>query len=159
VNWRSPWLDWTPGNSEGSGSSVDELTILTKLTIFPPEPNIVSIVSVVSTPAESQSEHDPAAWADDLHDWAMARCVFRERAWGGLTVLHRDYVAWSHQTGNIPPATLPTFKAWATDQGFTLTDGGMVYGLVLGDDLRPGRVLTANEHLTTPRLLSMRRRQ
>ena len=77
---------------------------------------------------------DPAAWEDELHQWTMAHCVFRDRALGGLTALHRHYVEWSHATGNIPPATLATFREWIVWQGFTLS-GPLVHGLVLIADL------------------------
>jgi hypothetical protein len=76
---------------------------------------------------------DPEAWEGELHQWASARCVFRDRAWGGVAALHRDYVEWSHATGNIPPATLATFQVWLAWQGFTLT-GPLVYGLLLAED-------------------------
>ena len=78
---------------------------------------------------------DPAAWEEELHRWTLAHCAFRDRAWGGVAALHRDYVEWSHATGNIPPATLATFRAWVVWQGFTLT-GPLVRGLALAADVR-----------------------
>jgi hypothetical protein len=77
---------------------------------------------------------DPAAWEKELHQWTIAHCVFCDRAWGGVAALHRDYVEWSHATGNIPPATLATFREWIVWQGFTLT-GPLVHGLVLAADV------------------------
>jgi hypothetical protein len=76
---------------------------------------------------------DPEAWEGELHQWATTRCAFCDRTWGGVAALHRDYVEWSHVTGNIPPATLATFQAWITWQGFTLTVP-LVYGLLLAED-------------------------
>jgi hypothetical protein len=78
---------------------------------------------------------DPEGWEDELHQWATARCVFCDRALGGMAALHRDYVEWSHATGNIPPATLATFQAWIAWQRFTLTDP-LVHGLLLAEDFK-----------------------
>ncbi len=79
---------------------------------------------------------EPVAWETELHRWASAQCVFRDRSWGGLVAFHRDYVDWSHATGNIPPATFPTFRVWVAEQGFVVA-GALVHGVVLKQDL-PG---------------------
>jgi hypothetical protein len=76
---------------------------------------------------------DPAAWEKELHQWTKAHCIFCDRAWGGVAALHRDYVDWSHATGNIPPATFATFREWIVWQGFTVT-GSLVHGLLLAED-------------------------
>lgn len=99
------------------------------------QPGLVEQPRSIPHPFQEQNplSHDPAAWQDDLHQWATAHCVFRDRTWGGVAALHGDYVEWSHATGNIPPATLATFQAWIAWQGFILT-GPLVNGLVLVED-------------------------
>ena len=96
------------------------------------------------TPVYDPLAGEPAAWEDELHQWVTSRCAFRDRAWGGVSALHRDYVEWSHASGNIPPATISTFRLWIGAQGFVLT-GTLVCGLVLAEDLRPGRLLTSKQ--------------
>ncbi len=128
----------------------------------PPVPSVPAVPSVrsedVNTVGASERDplaHHPAAWEDDLHKWASAHCFFRDQAWGGIAALHRRYVEWSHASDHLPPATLATFRAWLMDQRFTLAECGLVYGLVLANDLRTGRVLTAERVPAGPRVLAM----
>jgi hypothetical protein len=73
------------------------------------------------------------AFAEDLHGWAMQRCVFRDRCWGGVSGLHLDYVKWCEQSMEIP-CTQAQFREWLVENGFSLTDLGVVYGLILSVD-------------------------
>jgi hypothetical protein len=97
----------------------------------PPEEHVTTLDWRAPNPLAG----DPAAWEEELHQWATAHCVFRDRAWGGVAALYRDYVEWSHATGNIPPATQATFRIWIVWQGFTLI-GALVHGLVLTENMR-----------------------
>jgi hypothetical protein len=93
-----------------------------------------AVPAVPAVPIETPLIGDPKSWEAELHQWTAAHCVFRDRAWGGLAALHTDYVEWSHATGNIPPATLETFRIWAVWQGFTLA-GSLIHGLILTADV------------------------
>ncbi len=115
-------------------------------SVYAPVPHVPPVplekCDVVGSTAYDPLRGDPSAWEDELHQWATARCVFRDWAWGGQDALHRNYVEWSHATGRIPPATLSTFRAWVAEQGFTVT-GSLIHGLLLAEDVRPGRVRRA----------------
>ncbi len=43
---------------------------------------------------EPQS-HNPSAWDEDFHRWALDRCVWRDRCFGGIGALHADFSEWS----------------------------------------------------------------
>jgi hypothetical protein len=73
--------------------------------------------------------HDPAAWAEDFHRWALSRCVFRDRCFGGISALWRDFAEWQVMRDDVPP-TRRTFEALLRDAGFLFADG-LVYGLLL----------------------------
>jgi hypothetical protein len=73
------------------------------------------------------------AFEEDLHWWAMQRCVFRDRCWGGVAGLHLDYVKWCEQTMDVP-CSRAQFREWLVANGFFLNEGGLVYGLILGVD-------------------------
>ncbi|MGB9418285.1 MAG: hypothetical protein WCB58_18375 [Acidobacteriaceae bacterium] len=73
--------------------------------------------------------HDSTAWAEDFHRWAISRCVFRDRSFGGISALWRDFAEWQVMRDEVPP-TRRTFEALLRDAGFLFADG-LVYGLLL----------------------------
>ena len=77
--------------------------------------------------------HDPSAWAEDFHRWALARCVWRDRGFGGIGALHTDFSEWSIARDDVP-CTRTTFERLLSDAGFFRADG-LVSGLVLREDL------------------------
>jgi hypothetical protein len=83
----------------------------------------------------------PEAFEEGFECWVKAQCVFREAAWGGLGALHSDYSDWCDKVGKEVPGSLRTFKTLIQELGFRITDDGLVYGLLLSEDLRlPGKV-------------------
>ncbi len=63
--------------------------------------------------------HDPFEYAEDFGRWALAHCVFRDRCWGGIAKLYREWCAWCFLE-QVVPANLPTFRALLEDEGFIL---------------------------------------
>jgi hypothetical protein len=70
---------------------------------------------------------------DWLNQWTMTRCVFRDRQWGGVKCLYRDYCRWSAEHESSP-ALEDEFIERLEGAGMILDSYGMVYGLVLEED-------------------------
>ena len=77
--------------------------------------------------------HAPAAWAEDFHLWAISRCIFRGRCFGGIGALLRDFCEWQVIRDEVP-CTRRTFEALLRDAGFLFADG-LVSGLLLKADV------------------------
>jgi hypothetical protein len=75
-----------------------------------------------------------ATFAAALHAWAMQRCVFSDRSFGGIVVFHKDYVEWCREEGLDVPCSLAHFRAWLLAEGFVVSDFALVYGLLLTPD-------------------------
>jgi hypothetical protein len=71
--------------------------------------------------------HDPEMWLSEFEKWASDRCIFRDRSWGGVGCLHRDFSEWCC-THHSVPCWQKTFKRLLIGQGFQL-ENGLVYGL------------------------------
>jgi hypothetical protein len=84
----------------------------------------------------SPLEEHPEAYEEGFGGWLEARCIFRDGAWWGLGALHDDYAVWCDKVGQEVPGSLRTFKSLIGSSGFRITDDGLVYGLVLEQDLR-----------------------
>jgi hypothetical protein len=80
-------------------------------------------------PAQGMAIHDPAAWAEDFHRWALSRCIFRDRCFGGIGALQRDFCEFQVLRDEVP-CTGRTFEALLKEAGFFFADG-LVYGLLL----------------------------
>jgi hypothetical protein len=85
------------------------------------------------SPAQGMAIHDPAAWAEDFHRWALSRCVFRDRCFGGISALWRDFCEFQVSRDEVP-CTRRTFEALIKEAGFFFADG-RVYGLLLKPEL------------------------
>ena len=88
---------------------------------------------------ESTTPHDPAAWAEDFHRWALDRCVWRDRCFGGIGALHTCFCEWAIAHKSVPMQRT-TFERLLRDHGFFFADG-LVYGLLLAEDVKPGCIL------------------
>ena len=77
--------------------------------------------------------HDPEAWMEDFHRWALDRCVYRHRCFGGIGALCSDFGEWAVAHSSVP-CTRQTFERLLTDFGFFFAEG-MIYGLILKADL------------------------
>jgi hypothetical protein len=73
--------------------------------------------------------HDPTAWAEDFHRWAITECVFRDRCFGGIGRLLRHFCEWQVTRDEVP-CTRKTFEALLSHGGFFFAEG-LVYGLLL----------------------------
>ena len=78
----------------------------------------------------------PETYEEGFDRWLKARCIFRDGAWWGLGALHSDYAIWCDKVGREVPGSLRTFKWLISESGFRITDDGLVYGMVLAEDLR-----------------------
>jgi hypothetical protein len=74
-----------------------------------------------------------SSFAEALHGWTMQRCVFRDRSWGGVVSLHRNYAMWCVREAGDIPCLLSVFQQWLAMQGFHV-ERGLVYGLLLKAD-------------------------
>jgi hypothetical protein len=74
-----------------------------------------------------------SGWAEEFHRWALSRCVFRDRCFGGIGSLHCDWCEWQVSHNDVP-ASRVVFEGLLRDSGFLFADG-LVYGLILGEDL------------------------
>jgi hypothetical protein len=90
--------------------------------------------SPISAPQDRStiSAVDPFAWAEDFHRWALSRCAYRDRCFGGIGVLHRDFCEWAASHESVP-CTRRTFEQLLSQSGFYFAEG-MVSGLILRVD-------------------------
>ncbi len=77
--------------------------------------------------------HGSREWAEQFSRWALAHCVFRDGCYGGVAALHKHLCAWCVERGRAVPSP-SSFGALLADEGFTLTEFGLVYGLLLRED-------------------------
>lgn len=131
------WRNWKP-NGEKFGDSLNpELTKPTKTPSGVSKPTFVSFGSSIPVQTQNFSDgipaHDPAAWAEDFHRWALSNCVYRDRCFGGIGALHTDFRRWTLAHESVPCRD-ETFEQLLRDAGFLFADG-LVYGLVLKEDL------------------------
>jgi len=85
--------------------------------------------------SRAQQEQDAADDSDSFGLWMLARCVYRDRAWGGVGALHLDLARWCAAQGRALPESRRAFTAELQAEGFAVTTDGLVYGLMLGEDL------------------------
>jgi hypothetical protein len=78
--------------------------------------------------------------SDALGLWMLERCVFRDRCWGGIGALYLDLARWCAEQGQPAPESRWAFVTALRAEGFQITVDGLVYGLVLKEDLE------AHEH-------------
>lgn len=130
------WRNWTPTGEKFGDSLNLELPKLTKPAFGVSKPASVSFVSSIPGQTQNFSDaipiHDPAAWAEDFHRWALANCVYRDRCFGGIGCLHRDFGEWAVSHESVP-CTRDVFEQLLRDAGFLFADG-LVYGLILKED-------------------------
>jgi hypothetical protein len=67
--------------------------------------------------------------------WLLERCVYRDRWWGGTAALHLDRARWCADHGRRVPVSRRAFVTGLQAEGFQVTPDGLVYGLILRDDL------------------------
>jgi hypothetical protein len=64
----------------------------------------------------------------------MERCAFRDRTWGGVRVLHKDYAHWCTAQNRDVPAGFATFEILLRDVGSEMRGDSLVYGIILLED-------------------------
>jgi hypothetical protein len=67
--------------------------------------------------------------------WLLDRCVYRDRWRGGTSSLYVDLARWCVDHGRPVPASRAAFVTGLQAEGFQVTPDGLVYGLILRDDL------------------------
>jgi hypothetical protein len=94
------------------------------------KPEIVALLQ-----SRTEQETDCAPESDALGLWMLARCVYRDRCFGGVGALYLDLARWCTEHGRPMPASRRAFAAELQTEGFVLTTEGLVYGLLLAEDL------------------------
>jgi hypothetical protein len=77
---------------------------------------------------------DPEEWVPEFEAWALRECVYLDRAFGGVTVLHVAFSEWCIANRSVP-STRITFERLLYSQGFLICDG-LVSALVLRSDTK-----------------------
>jgi hypothetical protein len=90
-------------------------------------------VTVNTQPEESTPAEVPID--EEWGLWMLARCVYRDRCWGGVGALHLDLARWCADHGRPVLASRRAFVAALQAEGFEVTADGFVYGLMLARDL------------------------
>jgi hypothetical protein len=91
------------------------------------------LVELTKPSASAMALHDPAEWREDFSRWAISRCVFRDRSFGGIAALWRDFCEFQVSRNEVP-CTRNTFEALIRDAGFLFVEG-LICGLLLKADL------------------------
>jgi len=104
------------------------LPLVDSLRAYKPE-----IVALLQSRIEQEMESAPEN--DALGLWMLARCVYRDRCFGGVGALYLDLSRWCADHGQTAPESRRAFAAELQAEGFAVTTDGLVYGLMLGEDL------------------------
>jgi hypothetical protein len=130
----SRWLNWQPKNAPTPELTTDKTPDLAAA----PEGSVSFVSLSVTHHASTAGLQDHSFWADDFSKWALECCLFRDRCFGGVAVLHRDFWRWCVDRETVG-CMLETFEALLENEGFSMA-GGLVYGLVLKADLVAGGI-------------------
>jgi hypothetical protein len=84
--------------------------------------------------SRTKQEPDSTPESDALGLWMLARCVYRDRCFGGVGALYLDLSRWCADHGQTAPESRRAFAAELQAEGFAVTTDGLVYGLMLGED-------------------------
>ena len=103
------------------------LPLLDSLRAYKPE-----IVALLQSRSEQETDSAPDSDAPGL--WMLARCVYRDRCFGGVGALFLDLTRWCADHGMPLPESRRAFTAELQSEGFAVTTDGLVYGLMLGED-------------------------
>ncbi|MDR3752858.1 MAG: hypothetical protein P4K93_09340 [Terracidiphilus sp.] len=99
--------------------------------------------------------------SDALGLWMLARCVYRDRSWGGVGALYLDLARWCAEQGRPVPASRRAFTAELQAEGFAVSADGLVYGLMLREDAeaceRSIATLAASETPAQPKAAKLRK--
>ena len=104
------------------------LPLVDSLRAYKPE-----IVALLQSRTEQETESAPEN--DALGLWMLERCVYRDRCFGGVGALFLDLARWCADHGQTAPESRRAFAAELQAEGFAVTTDGLVYGLMLGEDL------------------------
>jgi hypothetical protein len=104
------------------------LPLVDSLRTYKPE-----IVALLQSRTEQETESAPEN--DALGLWMLERCVYRDRCFGGVGALFLDLARWCADHGQTAPESRRAFTAALQAEGFAVTTDGLVYGLMLGEDL------------------------
>ena len=104
------------------------LPLVDSLRAYKPE-----IVALLQSRSEQETDSAPDSDAPGL--WMLARCVYRDRCFGGVGALFLDLARWCADHGQTAPESRRAFTAALQAEGFAVTTDGLVYGLMLGEDL------------------------
>jgi hypothetical protein len=92
-------------------------------------------------------EAEPTAYEETLGEWVRARCVFSDRAWGGIKAFHRDYAEWCDQVAHDVPAGLATFEKLLREFCSLVTNNGLIYGVLLKEDWESWKTMTQSKKM------------
>ena len=97
-------------------------------------PNALRVKSNESVPEKERRMPavDPFAWAEDFHRWALQRCIWHDRCFGGVASLHDDFCGWAIARNEVP-CRREAFEWLLRHAGMFVVDG-LVSGLILRQD-------------------------
>ena len=104
------------------------LPLVDSLRAYKPE-----IVALLQSRSEQETDSAPDSDAPGL--WMLARCVYRDRCFGGVGTLYLDLARWSAAHRQPAPESRKAFTAALQAEGFAVTADGVVAGLLLREDL------------------------
>jgi hypothetical protein len=104
------------------------LPLADSLRTYKPE-----IVALLQSRSEQEAESAPER--DALGLWMLARCVYRDRCFGGVGALYLSLARWCAEHGRPAPESRRAFAAVLLAKGFTVTTDGLVVSLVLREDV------------------------
>ena len=105
------------------------LPLADSLRMFKPQ-----IVALLQSRTEQEPESAPES--DVLGLWMIARCVYRDRCWGGVGALYLDLARWCAAQGRPVPESRRAFTAELQTEGFAVSADGLVYGMMLAEDAK-----------------------
>jgi hypothetical protein len=104
------------------------LPLADSLRTYKPE-----IVALLQSRTEQETESAPD---DPLPgEWLMERCVYRDRCFGGVGALYLDLCRWCADHKRPMPESRRSFVAALQAEGFAVTSGALVCGLILRADV------------------------
>lgn len=124
------WRNWRPLDEKFGDSHEREPSKPSKPTFEGFEGSTSEQIQNFTDRAPDASDGDPLPG-----EWLLDRCIFRDRWWGGIGGLHLDLARWCAEHARPVPESRRVFVTALQADGFAVTTNGLVYGLVLREDV------------------------
>ena len=107
-----------------------------------------------------EQQADPESDGDSLPgEWMLERLVFRDLCFGGIAALHLDLARWSACHARPVPASRRGFERALQAEGFAVSMDGLVYGLVLREDIEAHDRFEGTSRVARAKRRAVRRRK